>query len=170
MNRRRGSEARHHARTAFTLVELVMSLAIVAMFAAVAVPRYANFAAHQRAQGAVRRIATDLALAKRRAVLSSSSQTVAFTVATDSYIVGTMMDPDRPADPYRVILAQEPYNATIVSADFGGDADLVFDGYGVADSGGTIVLRVGGFEKTITVSGTRGLIESAPTTKKLEVN
>lgn len=170
MNRRRGSEARYGPRPAFTLVELVMSLAIITIFSAIAVPRYANFAAHQRAQGAVRRITTDLALAKRRAVLLSSSQTVSFTVATDSYVVGTMMDPDRPADPYRVILAQEPYNATIVSADFGGDADLVFDGYGVADSGGTIVLRVGGFEKTITVSSTSGLIELTPITKKLVVN
>ena len=149
----RRSQGSRHTRPAFTLVELVMSLAIVAMFSAVAVPRYGSLIARHRLQGATRRVMADLSLAARRAKLTSASQTVAFEVGANAYSVGDIMDPDHPSRPYRTVLDEAPYDATIVSADFGGDADLVFNGYGVPDSNGLIIIRVGRFRQTIPVSG-----------------
>lgn len=156
MNCRRGSEASYYARPAFTLVELVMSLAIMAIFSAIAIPRYANFLSRQRMQSATRRVMSDLSLAARRAKLKGVNQTVAFHVTEDTYNVGDMMDPDRPDQPYVTRIGEPPYRATIVSADFGGDANLVFNGYGVPDTNGSIVIQVGHFRQTIPVTGAAG--------------
>ena len=50
---------------------------------------------------------------------------------------------------YAVDLSAEPYEAKILSADFGGDATLVFDGYGMPDSGGTVQVQVGENVRTV---------------------
>lgn len=144
----------------FTLVELVLVTVILAIFASVAVPRYANFVAQQHVDAAARRIKTDLTLAQRKAKFSSTSQEINFCTGDDSYyeIVG-MQDPDHPAKPYVVSLLDEPYRAKIVSAAFGGDAEVVFDGYGMPDSGGTIVIRSGTFQRTITVDADTGTVK-----------
>ena len=122
------------------------------MFAGVAVPRYANSLALQRTDAAVRRIVADLNLVQRRARLTGKQQTVTFDVAGDTYSVGDLQDPDHPANPYVVNLSKPPYDAAIVSVDFGGDTALVFDGYGTPDSGGSIVIEVGRYQQTITLS------------------
>lgn len=156
MSGTRGSEGRRRARPAFTFIELVITLAIMATLSAIAAPRYANFLSHHRMQSATRRVMSDLSLAARRAKLIGENQTVAFNVAEDTYTVGDMMDPDHADLPYVTRISEPPYRATIVSADFGGDADLVFDGYGVPNANGSIVIRVGRFQQTIPVTGAAG--------------
>ena len=152
----RDCKARRRARPAFTYIELAMSLAIMTILSAIAAPRYANFTTRHRMQSATRRVMSDLSLAARRARLKGASQTVAFDVINDSYAVGDLLDPDDPSKPYVTRIAAEPYNAAIVSADFGGDADLVFDAFGVPDTNGSIVIRVGRFQQTIPITGADG--------------
>ena len=158
------------ARPAFTLIELVMSLVIISMFAAVAVPRYANFTAQQRCQGAVRRIVTDLAFAKRRAQLTGTSQSVTFSVVGDFYTVVGLDDPDHPGQDYVVSLAAEPYLANVLEASLGGDKTIIFDGFGMPDSGGTIRLRIGAYEQTITIDGTGSSIDPSDFTKPVRMS
>ncbi len=145
-------------RSAFTAVEFIVVLAIVAIFATIAVPRFANSLAQRRVEGAVRRITSDLAFARRRAKLTSTSLTVTFDLGVDAYELEGMQHPDHPGRGYVVSLSDTGYGATIVSADLGDDAEIVFDGYGMPDSGGTIVISVGNFQETITVDGTSGRI------------
>ena len=153
--RRLKPAARTGAR-AFTVVELIVVLVIVAILATIAVPRFANSLAKRRVEGAVRRITSDLAFARRRAKLTSTSQTVAFEIGADTYELEGMQHPDHPDRGYVISLSDTGYGATIVSADLGDDAEIVFDGYGMPDSGGTIVISVGNFKETITVDGTSG--------------
>ena len=61
-------------RSGFTLIELVMVLAIIGLITAIAAPRYAASLARYRAESAARRVAADLALARREAAASSSSR------------------------------------------------------------------------------------------------
>ncbi len=141
---------------AFSLIELVTVMIIIGILASMAVPRFANYTSRHRVEAAARRIVADLSLARRQARMTSASRTVEFDVTADDYrLVGTP-DPDRPSAEYRVSLGVEPYRATIVSADFGGDATLVFDGYGAPDSGGTVVVQAGTNQQSVTVDPDTG--------------
>ena len=55
-----------------------------------------------------------------------------------------------------VDLSVDPYVATILSADFGDDSVIVFDGFGLPDSGGSVVVQVANHKKTIAVDAQTG--------------
>ena len=59
------------SKNAFTLLEVALVLTIIGILSAIAVPRYANFVAGQRADATARRITTDLAFAQRHARVTS---------------------------------------------------------------------------------------------------
>jgi type II secretion system protein H len=145
-----------HRQPAFTLIELVVVLFIVGMLAAVAVPRFAGSAVRQRVDAAARRVAADLNLARRHAYQSSASQTVTFDVAADRYKLAGMPDPDRPAVDYEVDLGDEPYQADLLSANFSGNAKVVFNAYGMPDFGGVVVVAVGDEQRTVNVDPDTG--------------
>jgi type II secretory pathway pseudopilin PulG len=132
-----------------------MVLAIIAFLATIAAPRITNAVTRQRADAMARRIAADLQYARQRATTTSQSQTVQFVGVTAYRIVG-MPHPDHPGQEYTVNLADDPYGAEGVSADFGGDNELIFDIYGLPDSGGEAVIRVGNHARTITVDAETG--------------
>lgn len=52
-----------------------------------------------------------------------------------------------------------PWGAVVVSADFGGDWSVVFNGHGVPDSGGSAVIQVGAQQRRITVQAQTGQVE-----------
>lgn len=140
----------------FTLLELLMVIAIMAIFAAMAVPRYADAAARFRADAAARRIAGDLGLARGEARAASQTKTVTFDVNSDRVSIAGIGGLDSASSPYVTSLGEEPYRAALVSADFGGDAEVVFDGYGVPDTGGTVLVQVGQNQKKISLDGDTG--------------
>jgi type II secretory pathway pseudopilin PulG len=142
-------------------MDLIVALAIIGILASIAVPRYGNFIARQRIDAAGQRINADLGLAQRQAKMASERHKIVFDVASNRYRIfkwdgsggtwETTASLERKSGAYEVLLSEEPYNATLVSADFGGDAEVIFDGYGAPDSGGTVVVRVGRYTQTITV-------------------
>ena len=156
----------HGELRAFTLLELATVLVIIGTLAAIAVPRYANFLARQRLDAAARRLNADLAYTQRRAKMLSQSQTLTFAVDLNSYKIQGMPDPDRPGKLHKVELDEEPYNAEIVSADFDGNAEVVFTGFGTPEEGGTIVLQVNNRQTTITISTDSGILISLPPQQK----
>jgi len=143
-------------RAGFSLLELVLVVAVLAIVAAIAAPRYANTLANQRLEAAARRIVADLALAQRQAKFSGTSQTVSFDASKSSYRLAGVQKLDRSAGDYTVALAGEPYQVSIVSASFGADAEIIYDGYGVPDSGGTVTIQAGGYQMVITVDADTG--------------
>lgn len=145
--------ARHRS---FTLIDLVMALAVIAIVAAIATPRYANALTRYRAEAAARRVAADLDLARKTAKSSSSSRTVEFDAADDSYAIANVRELDTAGTMYRVELQDPPYQAQIASIDFGGDAQLTFDGFGIPDSGGFVIVQAGDYQYTIVVDPETG--------------
>lgn len=140
----------------FTLIELVIVLAIIGLLAGIAVPRYSASIALRRADSAARRIERDFELAAHKARITGAAKTVAFDPASDTYTFTGMPDPYEPTKDYSINLSDTPYRATIVSADFGGDSVVVFNGFGVPDSGGSVVIAVGFQQRTITIDALTG--------------
>lgn len=142
---------------AMTIVEVVVVLVVISILSAIAVPRYAGFSANQRLEAAANRVRADLALAQRLAKYSSSSQTVRFYIASDRYTLPNLPSPDHASGVYAVPLGADPYRVQIANANFGGDAILVFNGYGEPDSDGTVTIKTGNRTRTIQLQSGTGL-------------
>lgn len=145
---------------AFTLLELVLVLTIVATVSSVVAMRYATASVRYRTDVTARQIILDLALARSEARHRSTMKTVVFDLLTNSYTIPEVADlrsPDGSGADYKTDLAGEPYHARLVSVDFGGSAKVVFDGFGNVDNGGTIVVGVGDVQKTIVLNGDTGI-------------
>lgn len=140
----------------FSLLEVIMVALLIGVLSAIAIPRYANSLQRYRADAAAYRIAADVALLQARANHTSTSQTMLFATATNSYQIVGMPDLDNPAVTYTVSLGAGNYQATLVSASFNGTPQMQMDGYGAATSGGTVVISVGSISRTITIDAGSG--------------
>ncbi len=155
--------SRRGGRPAFSLLELTVVLVIIALMSAIAVPRYSRSLERYRVEGAARRIVADLAYARSLARATGAPKTASFDVAGNAYTLIGVADIDHGSPVYTVDLAGDPYNCQITSAILddatdAGDAvtDVIFDGYGVPDSDGTIVVTVNGQSRTIQLDAVTG--------------
>lgn len=154
-----------HGRHGFTIVEVVLVSVLIGIFASIAIPRYSGSISRRRIEAAAQRIAADLAMARRRALLTDAPQTVTFDIAADRYVHNGMKDLDGGAADYAVDLAAEPYAARLVyvdltsSSESAGDTAVVFDIYGKPDSEGWIGVTVGSESRWIELNGKTGRVE-----------
>jgi len=142
----------------FTLLELVLVAGIIAITAAMAIPRYGRATGRHKADLAAGRVAADLRQAQLYARTISASCTVAFTPATSTYQLLNAPSLDGTGGTYTVDLRVPPYQARIVSANFGGAAQVVFSGWGLPGKAGTVLIAVGSEQRTISVNGQTGQV------------
>jgi len=141
----------------FSLAELVVVLIIIGIWASIAVPRVANSITYHRAEAAGTRIVRDIALTQARAKATSTSQKIAFDVAADCYTVSGIQHLDHSTEEYVVDMAGPPYEARVLFVNFGEDQELIYDGYGVPDSGGAMLIECGNHRRTINVDEQTGV-------------
>ncbi|MFQ5730798.1 MAG: Tfp pilus assembly protein FimT/FimU [Planctomycetaceae bacterium] len=141
-------------RAGLTLVDMVISVLIVGIMAAVAVPRSIDTLHRYRANAAAERVLVDLELARKDAMSASAARTVRFS--STSYTLSAMSDLDRSRAVYAVDLAEPPYRSAVAAAALAGDKIIIFDGYGRPDSGGRVVIVSGGRQATVSVDAETG--------------
>lgn len=141
----------------FTLLEVVLVTVIIAVFAAMAVPRFSSAAGRHKADLAARRVAVDLRQAQVYAKTTSASCTVSFTVATSRYQLTNVQPFDGSSGTYTVDLTLPPYQAQIVSVSFSA-TQVTFTGWGLPDKAGTVVVAVGSEQRTITLNAQTGQV------------
>ena len=138
-------------RHAFTLIELIIVMLIVAIMAATAAPKYSQSLTNFRLKAIAQRVAADIRQARRLAQTNSAPQAIVFDVATNSYSLVGITSLDRRNQAYRFYLASTEYECVLVSANFNGTATLSFDVYGRPLNAGSLVVSCGDASQTLTV-------------------
>lgn len=144
------------AGPAFTLVELVITMSLVAVVAAIAIPRYAASAVRFRADAAARRVVADLARTAQLARLTSTTQTIEFRPGSHSYFIANDRSLTNNSAGSLVDLTDSPYGALMKEADFDGARTVSFNGFGMAGASGHVVLKVGTEQRTIVFDNASG--------------
>ena len=147
-------------RPAFSLVEVVLVLAIMGVLAAVAAPKYSASIANYRVKLAAHRVAADVALTQAAARAASASRAMAFDMAHSQYTVGGLAALDAAPGGYTVLLMAQPYGVSIKTLTFtnaAANGTLTFDGFGVPDGGATIVVATGSYIRTVVVDPATGV-------------
>jgi prepilin-type N-terminal cleavage/methylation domain-containing protein len=138
-------------RKGFSLLELVVCLLIISTLAAIAVPRFAGAAARTRASSAATVVAAEIARVRREADAASASRTIVFRKNDAQFQVKNSR-----GDSIRNVELPEPQVSRINSAEFGADASLVFNGFGIPDSSGFVDVSSGNYICRVEVDGTTG--------------
>lgn len=145
-----------HTLRGFSMLELLLVLAIMATVAAIAAPRYAASTSRYRADLAALRIVQDLELAQATAKARGTALTVRIRQWADEVVLFDTAGLDPHVSEYCTKFREPPYQADITGSTFNGDNYIIFDGWGVPDSGGYAVLVVGSETRTINVDAETG--------------
>lgn len=153
-------------RAAFSLIELVVVLLIVAIVTAIAVPRFGNGAARARLEFAANQLGGDILLTRDQARAASAPRYLAFKLGTGAY---SFLD-EAEAPLVRRNLGGEPALATIARTNLAGDR-VAMTAYGLPAQAGRILLSSGGnvivltveSDATVTISGVAAARTSSPT-------
>jgi Tfp pilus assembly protein FimT len=134
----------------------MLVLVIVAVFSAIAVPRFSQSTNRYSADAAARRIEADFKLASNRARITSSTLTIVFDITNDKYSIAGLADLNQTISSYTADLGEAPYQADLISAVFADGSQISFNGYGVPSGAGTVILQVGSNRRTITIAADTG--------------
>lgn len=136
----------------FTLLELLVAISIAAALMAIAVPGFLSWLPTLRLSSAARQVATDLQVARMKAISQNSSNTVSFntTDGTYSFSLGADSRNLNELYPGTSIISVSPSNP-------------VFYSRGTANAGITITLSNGGTQKVVCVKPV-GRVNIADTT------
>lgn len=148
--------AKPSERTAFTLIELITAILIMAIIAAVATPKFSTSIARYRAQAAGMRIASDLAYARNCAMSLGTEQPVVFDSAAIGYTMTAAPEPNTSQLGYTIGLADAGYVLSQITPDFDGSNQVTFDIYGQPHAGGSVVITSGTVTRTVVLDAVSG--------------
>jgi prepilin-type N-terminal cleavage/methylation domain-containing protein len=145
------------ARNGFTIAELVVVVTIIAILAAVAAPTFVRSLRYHQIESAARRVKMDLEQIRHVARVKSRSESITFVDSSYSLSSGAE-HLDHAGATYSVDLAASPFEVESVTLNLGGPTEITFDGYGKPSIGGTIVLSLGGIQRTVTLDADSGQV------------
>lgn len=143
------------SRRAFTLVELVVVLAITAAITSIGLIKYSASLARYRVQGAAARLVADVETARSQARHSSSPRLLRFAPDRTRYAILTVAQSAASAAGSVTDLSQHPYRASFTIVGLTGNT-LRFDGYGVPDQSARITLTSSGATAAVTIDADSG--------------
>lgn len=143
---------------AFSLIELIVVILLLGIVAAIGSVRYSHALSHHRALRRAEQVAAHIQRARHAARGRSQIVSLSFDAANESYTMTGLPHPDHPSGTFVVDLAEGPLAAELSTADFGGDAILSFNSFGVPDSGGSLTIASGSAVQTVIVVAGSGAV------------
>lgn len=129
------SHGRGPANRGFTLLDLLMTMAILTVAAGLAIPAVSGVLTSYELNVAAQELASEMSAARALAVSRGSAYTVTFNVSSNSYQVIDISDPNNPTRVSRELEGDVVFQAVPQTA-------IRFDPRGLT-SGGTVVLAGG---------------------------
>ncbi|MCA9279313.1 MAG: prepilin-type N-terminal cleavage/methylation domain-containing protein [Phycisphaeraceae bacterium] len=144
---------RSRCYAAFSLVEVVVVLAIIGTIAAIALPRYGFALERYRASSAYDRVVADIERIKRLARATGTSWTIVFDNPGTRYRMyqGEFGDVSDASSMESVSLDDPPYNAEITRVSIAGGDYITFDMYGEPTSSGGIEIQSGRLAYVVSI-------------------
>lgn len=142
---------------AFSLIEMVLVVAIAGIVAAVAVPRLASGYPGKRLDGVERRLTAEFALIGELARAQGRSHTIEFSIAQDEMRIYEGVGASRAGLVRTVRVSDPPYEAGLVSTNITDAASRIeIDGFGMYSAGAKVTVSAGGVHRVVTLSGPLG--------------
>lgn len=137
----------------FSLIEVVIVVAIIAIITTIAMPRFADASAGRRLQAAINTINDDIENAQLRARATSKTHLIKFYPAENQYVIVEGDEIKRES----VILIRDfddaPYQLNLNRTDLGGNEVLVVTPYGILSPSCRIQFIEEGISKEVDFEG-----------------
>lgn len=147
-----------HTQTAFSLVELVISMAIIAILASVSIISFSHMLNSSQLDNAAKRLVADLKLTKHQAIRDQATYTFEINPTNQSYQAPGVKDL---AGTDSIYLDMDPTTSITLSLIDPGNNTIQFNPQGRVNNYGNIILTNGDQKKTITITP-GGQIDATP--------
>ncbi len=132
----------------FTLLEVIVVIAIIGIVSAIAIPNYMSWVSDMRMKAAVRDLKSDMNTAKLRAIRENASVSMVFQTATSSYEIfvdngaggGVANNWVRDGGEIRLNLATLPAGVTLPEVVFNAETRFSFNGSGLPNVDGHVYM------------------------------
>ncbi len=108
------------------------------------------------------RVQADIEIVRQRAIATSGPWRMVFKPGARRYAI--IDDTSTATGSWSVDLGSEPFASTVTLADFGGDGAVTFSAFGRPDSTGTITIRSGSQEITLSLDAAGRVTRNPPVT------
>ena len=140
----------------FTLLELIVVIAIAAVLSAVAIPNFIAYRSNQRLGASAREILGAIKETRMRAVIEQRTAIITFNTTTNSYLA--FFDDGSGSGGVAGNEIQDGTEATIVAGELPGDIDMTGASFGTAGAKNWFDMRgMASFNGSVTFANSNGL-------------